>query len=362
MVDSLPKTRSVRARLKTLLKFLTAAMAIGYLVALIAALLILHFTADAWWLAAAALYLPRFPALIPLPFLTGALLLLKQKKLLWTQLVSVLVVIFPFMGFVLPGPSSRGDGPVMRVLSLNVNSGFWGYEKIEKDVLSQNPDVIVVQEIAGINDPEGFAATMRKRYPYVEADGEFLIASRFPVLKKTGAELVAFEGTDQDGRYMVYELDSPLGRVSVFNVHPISPRSAFYALRGNAGLRRALLSGEFFNGPGPGKLMYKLNLLSRQLQAASERARSDKNAVIIAGDLNLPSLSPTLRKNLSEFQDGFQHAGWGFGHTFPNRRGLRMWMRLDHILASQELDFVSFETGCTDSSDHYCVVADLQRR
>jgi endonuclease/exonuclease/phosphatase (EEP) superfamily protein YafD len=146
------------------------------------------------------------------------------------------------------------------------------------------------------------------------------------------------------------------------SVHPISPRSAFYALRGNAGLRRSLLSGYFFNGPGPDKLMYKLNLLARQVEAASQRARGEKNAVIIAGDLNLPSLSPTFRRNFSEFQDGFEHAGWGFGHTFPNRRGLRMWLRLDHILASQELDFVSFETSCTDSSDHYCVVADLQRR
>jgi len=84
--------------------------------------------------------------------------------------------------------------------------------------------------------------------------------------------------------------------------------------------------------------------------------------LLIAGDLNMPSLSPTSHRIFSDYQDGFEQAGWGFGHTFPNRSGLRMWLRLDRILASRELAFVDFELGCMRASDHYCVVAELQRR
>jgi endonuclease/exonuclease/phosphatase (EEP) superfamily protein YafD len=82
--------------------------------------------------------------------------------------------------------------------------------------------------------------------------------------------------------------------------------------------------------------------------------------VVIAGDTNLPGLSHVLHRYLSRYQDGFAKAGWGFGYTFPTRpRG--PWMRIDRIVASDELRFVRFRVGRSLASDHECVVADLQR-
>jgi endonuclease/exonuclease/phosphatase (EEP) superfamily protein YafD len=81
--------------------------------------------------------------------------------------------------------------------------------------------------------------------------------------------------------------------------------------------------------------------------------------VVIAGDLNLTGLSPVLA-HLSRFRDGFTDAGWGFGYTFPTNH--RPWMRLDRILATDDLDFTYFEVGTSNASDHRCVVAEFERR
>jgi endonuclease/exonuclease/phosphatase (EEP) superfamily protein YafD len=96
-----------------------------------------------------------------------------------------------------------------------------------------------------------------------------------------------------------------------------------------------------------------------QVQAVAEAARSESDAVLIAGDTNLPSLSLILNRELAGFQDGFTKAGWGFGYTFPTTRG--DWMRIDRMLANDKLRFVHFEVGDSPVSDHDCIVADLQR-
>jgi len=80
--------------------------------------------------------------------------------------------------------------------------------------------------------------------------------------------------------------------------------------------------------------------------------------IILAGDTNLPNLSPLLPRYLADYRDGFERAGWGFGYTYPARLP---WMRIDRIFASKELRFVSFKTGCDGDSDHRCVFASIER-
>ena len=100
-------------------------------------------------------------------------------------------------------------------------------------------------------------------------------------------------------------------------------------------------------------------LRALQVEALAKLARSQPDPVVIAGDLNLPPLSAAFHRHLSEYQDGFREAGWGFGHTFNSKY---MPLRLDRILAGPEFRIIAFEVGCDDLSDHLCVVADIQRR
>src|SRR5690606_39746135 len=64
---------------------------------------------------------------------------------------------------------------------------------------------------------------------------------------------------------------------------------------------------------------------------------------IVAGDLNLPSPSPLLRRSLGFLQDGFAAAGRGFGYTFPTKRP---FLRLDRVMVSEDLRVTRFGVGC----------------
>ncbi len=144
-------------------------------------------------------------------------------------------------------------------------------------------------------------------------------------------------------------------------MHPLSPRAPFRTLRG-AGLRREILSGRLFaGGAGAAEFMDNTALRTAQVESFSQRAARETVPVIIGGDTNLPSLSYVLHRYLSRYQDGFSVAGSGFGYTFPTTRPW-MRMRIDRVLASPELRFARFDVGTSHASDHFCVVADLQRR
>ena len=340
---------------------LTAVLAVAYLAALILVVLAFYFIGERWWITAVGLYLPRFPAAVPLPFLVIALLLVGPRRLLWTQIVAALVVLFPLMGFEVSWKSRRDDRPVLRVLSQNANSGLGDYNRVVSEIVAQSPDIVLLQEL--FINPDELATIMRPHYPHLRQEGQFLIASRFPIVSTVIPDKVEYFGRDRSLRSMFHVVDTPLGKLAVYNVHPISPRGAFYELRGPSGLKHAILTGELWRGEGKVRLMEEIGLISFQLGGMTEHARREPHPVIIAGDFNLPTLSNTRRRLFDDFQDGFDEAGWGFGFTYPNRAGrLRLWLRLDRIFASSQLDFVSFEVGCTTTSDHYCVVAELQRK
>jgi endonuclease/exonuclease/phosphatase family metal-dependent hydrolase len=363
MATSAKPAHTLRVRAAKWIRGLIGITAVGYVLALLAVIAVLRVVGESWWMSAVVLYLPRILWGIPLPILVVALIASGLKKLLWTQAVAALLILFPLMGFVLPGLNPRTDGPAMRVLSFNVNTGFGGYQNVAQQVLEQSADVVLLQEMGTIHEPERLTGPLEANYPHFRWDDQFFIASRYPIVSVFLPEKLELADRLRSPRFVSYVIDTPLGRLSFYNVHPASPRSAFYQLRGPAGLRRNILSGGVFTGPGKDKMAAHMALLTLQIQTAADLARKEPHPVIISGDLNLATLSPAAHAHLDDFQDGFEQAGWGFGHTFPNREGpLSMWLRLDRILASRDLVFVAFKTTCNWSSDHYCVVAELQRR
>jgi endonuclease/exonuclease/phosphatase family metal-dependent hydrolase len=193
----------------------------------------------------------------------------------------------------------------------------------------------------------------------VEVNGQFVLASRFAMESGVDPSKLPYYGQARSPRYLQRVLETPAGPVAFYNVHPVSPREDFAALRGR-GLRREFLSGRLFSGKSSGLIEGNAGLRELQVSAIAESARAESTAVVIAGDTNLPGLSKIFGRHLASFQDGFERASWGLGYTYPNDR--RPWMRIDRILASDQLRFVGFEVCASQASDHLCVVADLQRR
>ncbi|MGH7296704.1 MAG: endonuclease/exonuclease/phosphatase family protein [Polyangiaceae bacterium] len=330
----------------------------AYPLTLVALWIALRYVGEGWWVSTAGLYLPRFVFGLPLPVLALALWRLRMRRLLVAQTASVLLVVFSLMGLVMPWPTSRDPvAPSMRVLSLNVDSGRAGPATIVDAVTRYAPDVVLLQETGG-NDQ--LAAALGARYPTVDSSGQFVLATRFALLRKIEPDKLLYGGILHHPRFVEYLLATNLGPVTFYSVHPASPREGLQSLRGE-GLRREIRSGRLIEGSRAHLLEANAGLRTLQVETFARAAMQEAGPVVIAGDTNLPELSPLLRRSLGGFDDAFTSAGWGFGYTFPSNRWLP-WMRIDRILARGGLRFTHFEIGRPVVSDHHFILADLQRR
>jgi endonuclease/exonuclease/phosphatase (EEP) superfamily protein YafD len=338
---------------------LVRAVAIAYPTLLLAIWISLRWIGEAWWATTAGLYLPYAFFGLPLPFVILATWLKRMRSLAWAQAVGLFLLVFLIMGFVLPWPSSAdASAPKIRIVSLNVNAGRAGPEKIVDAIASYSPDVVLLQEIARSED---FEPALRARYPTVSASGQFALASRFPLVRVVEPEKLPYYGQLRSPRFIEYVLDTTLGTIPFFSVHPISPREGFATLRGE-GLRREIGTGRLLEGTRAHALEVNTGLRTLQVEAFAQAASLEPGPVVVAGDTNLPTLSPLLHRTLGEYDDAFPKAGWGFGYTFPTNKKWPPWMRIDRILARGSVRFVHFEVGRPVVSDHHFIVADLQAR
>jgi vancomycin resistance protein VanJ len=341
-------------------KWLTRVLVVGaglYPVTLAVIVLLFRIVAERWWVTGVGIYLPRFGFLLPIPFFVAALIACGRPRVLWTQVIAAAVGLFPLMGLVLPWSTGSKEGaPTLRIFSFNVNSIGGGLDNLLGAIAEASPDVVLLQEV--IADPVPLVAALKERYIAVESSTQFVIASRFPILSTLDPDRISIGERQRSPRFLRHLLSTPLGRLAVYNVHPVSPRWGFYKLRGE-GLRKEILSGRLFTAANVAALQEDSELRTQQIEAFSALSDAETDSVVIAGDTNTPSGSRVLFARLSRYQDGFVEAGRGFGYTYPSRLP---WMRIDRILTSPDLRFVRFSVDCGSVSDHQCVVADVQRR
>jgi endonuclease/exonuclease/phosphatase (EEP) superfamily protein YafD len=331
-------------------------LAVAYPVVLLFTAVWLRFFGD-WWLARVVLYVPRVLFAVPLPFLVLALALMRAWRFMLSQAAALLLVLFPLMGLVLPWPRFPDRGaPSLRVMSYNVNGGWWGYHKVLAQVDELHPDVVLMQEVLG--DTRWLLDELKKRFPVAQQSTQFIVASKFPISATVDPQRVAMGDRQRSPRSLTYMIDTPLGQIAFYNVHPVSPRHGMWSLR-VGGFRNAIRTGTLFDKDRTRKLNEDGALSDAQVALFAANAAKETVPVVIGGDTNLTGLHPALSK-LNGFRDGFKEAGWGFGYTFPS--GRKAWMRLDRLFASRQLRFVGFQVGKHDwASDHRCVVADLQK-
>ncbi|HEX4475156.1 MAG TPA: endonuclease/exonuclease/phosphatase family protein [Polyangiaceae bacterium] len=338
------------------MRWVAAACAALYFVALVAITLSLRFVGERWWGTDVGLYVPRVVFLAPLPITAGALLAFGPRRLLYAELVAFFFVLFSLMGFVVSFPPSTAK-PSIRVLSINVNSVYAGVQTVVDAIHAYSPDIVLMQEV--LANQEALQKSLSTFYSTVSGSTQFAVATRFPITATLEPERLPLFDRLRSPRFLRYTMQTPLGEVAVYNVHPISPRYGLYSLRGRGGLRQELRSGSFFKAEHVGAMQADSALRATQVTAFAKMASAEPGPVILGGDTNLPTLSPVLADGLGAFVDGFPSAGFGFGYTFPAKHP---WMRIDRILTNHDLEFSTFKVGCEGASDHLCVVADIQRK
>jgi vancomycin resistance protein VanJ len=339
--------------LRRFFRFLLVACAVAYPLAIAGVILALAFVGETWWPTTVALYLPRLGFAVPLPFLVLALLVWGPRWLVVGQAIAAALIVFPLMGLELGG-ATPAAAQKLKILSYNVDYGHISKPEVRKEIVASGADLVLLQGTdRRIIEPlqDHFAGHDTRRV------GEFFVASRFPI--KDVVEPPKFPD-GYNANFIRVTVETPLGLIDVYNAHPVSPRRGFEAIRGD-GLRDGLASGRVLAGEGSERLVKNADLRARQVAALAAHAATATHPVIIAGDLNLPGLSPLFREQLGAYQDGFVEVGRGFGYTFPAHKWLP-WMRIDRVLAGPELRFVSFATGERRGSDHLCVIAELTPR
>src|SRR5215471_6149063 len=331
--------------------------AFGYPIALLLVIVAFRLIGERWWVTAVALYLPRVGFALPLPFLTLALCLTRPRRLLVSQLVAAVLLVFPIMGLStrVTGRNAPSPGGFrLRVMSYNVDGDAYGAAAILGQIHDANPDLILLQEV-GHDGAEAFKAGLRG-YSF-ESQGQFIVASRYPVSDLYVPPKLPHLGRMRTARFLRYRLSTPAGDIQVYNLHPVSPRDALDELHGD-GLRSEILSGRIFGGAGADEVRANTDLRVAQIEAVAGDAGRASGPVIICGDTNLPHLSWALGRWLGVFHDGFEEVGTGFGYTFPAPK--RAWMRIDRILTNDRLRFLGFTVPKQVTSDHLPVIADLE--
>jgi endonuclease/exonuclease/phosphatase (EEP) superfamily protein YafD len=334
---------------------LVAVCAIAYVLALFGVVAALRLIGERWWLTTAALYLPRLGWALPLPFLTLALLLTRTWWLLLTQLVALLVVLFPLMGLHLSSPRAATPGAFhFRILTLNIGDGQDGIDSVVARVRDANPDVIVLVEVA-----HGNALPLQAGLPgftFQHLD-QFVIASRFPIEDPFVPPEIEVDGRLHTRHYVRCRLLTPSGPIRLYATHPLSPHRALDRVRGE-GLRNEILSGRAFQDHAQESVAENTRQRVAHVRTLAEDAASSPDPVLIAGDTNLPGLSWALGHWLGGYQDAFAEVGRGFGYTYPAHKWA--WMRIDRILGGPQLRFLSARTVAPRVHKHLGLVAEVE--
>jgi endonuclease/exonuclease/phosphatase (EEP) superfamily protein YafD len=288
------------------------------------------------------MYSPRWLALLPLAVLVPAAFILR-RRLLWLLLVALAVVIVPIMGLEVPVSSawaSDSGGPRIRVLTCNVNGDNLDSGRLAELVSRTRPDVVALQVWTPGN---AAVAAWQADGWHVQLDGDLCLASRYPIRR---GESFGYDILRGKGNAQRYDLDTPAGIVSFFNIHIASPRPGL----------QAVLDHEWSKVPAA--VTANMELRSRESDIISQRAAEIDGPLIVAGDFNLPEDSAIYRRCWSRYTDSHEAAGFGFGYTWHTRRFGSL--RIDHILAGSGWRFLHSEVGADVHSDHRPVIADLE--
>src|SRR5205085_2784431 len=105
----------------------------------------------------------------------------------------------------------------LRLLTCNMHYRDADPAALDRLLAEAHPDIVALQEWPGPGRPDPFAGG---QWHVHRVKGLFL-ASRYPILR---AERLGTDSTGERGSVMRYELDSPVGLLTLFSLHLASPR------------------------------------------------------------------------------------------------------------------------------------------
>jgi vancomycin resistance protein VanJ len=329
---------------RRLAKMVTIA-AWSYLVAVLAAWMLLGWFGDRWWFASVLLYGPRWPYALPWMVL-APIAVLTRPRLLWPLAVSAIVLLGPIMGLCLPWSRLVArNGPIVRVLSCNIDGESVDTDRLAALVDEAQPAVVALQEC-----PEDIPLHWPKGWHILHA-GQLLVASPYP-LRNVETSLSRHPPgpwPPVDGLRCIVE--TPQGPVGFCCVHLLTPRAGLSEVLD----RKTIVSPA--RNAGLENETVERTLESEELLQWIE---DWPGTWIVAGDFNMPTDSAIYRATWAKHVDAFSSSGFGFGYTkWTPVKGWQYGLRIDHVLAGPGLKPRRCWVGPDVGSDHLPLLADI---
>jgi len=307
-----------------------------------------RYLADRWWPGTWLLFAPRWPW-----FVIGLVLiyLARRHLRLWILLIVTEVFLLgPMMGFNIPWhriTAAPAAGQTIRLVTCNVHRIELEVSSLDAYILQTRPDVVALQDYSGWDQSDVLRAgwnTRRLR--------EIFIASRFPIIRAESLNLESISGKDDldvpryVGSAACFDLQTPGGVVYVLNIHLASPHTGLTA---------------FVTHPIAGITKLNNNAVRRinETNAVTQYVAGLKGPVILTGDFNMLSESPTFRSSFGQFPDAFKTTGWGYGYT--HYTGVSQ-LRLDHVLYDSSFECAVCQIGPNCGTPHRPMAVDLVLR
>ncbi len=304
---------------------------------------------DPWWLELSR-YLP-YPALLLPALVALALSLALGRTWVIASAATLALVATLTSGLEWHDRVDAGGGTRVRLMTYNIKAANAaqrgdGFAALAQEVARHDPDIVVMQDARGL--PGAHAAAPLFGLAQVVVTGEFIVASRFPLRDCAPGRLGPGPG---EATYLHCVVDAHGVALNLVTAHFESPRNGLNAAR-----------REGFNGIAE----WRRNDDDRRAQALALAHDMQRSArpLIVAGDLNAPESSPVVRALLQTgLRDAFSNAGRGYGYTYGHslRPGFS-FLRIDHVLVSQDLGISDCFVGGSAASDHRPVIADLVLR
>ncbi len=321
---------------------------------------VLRFTVqDRFWLVAE---LNGFALLLftPLPVLLVVNLLVRSRVgLLYLSPVMMIAAIWIGPRFLPKNTAQRtSSSPVLRVMSNNISHFNIDPDRVPEVALSQNPDVIILQEVL-LDEQQLMFNPLDAAYPYQTLQDDQMRQSMYNATNITYSRFpfVISEQVDPHIPEMlqiyrnVIEFDGQ--RIALYNIHLLSPSGSS---------RLTNVSNNYF-------VQYALGFddaaRNRQIEALLAFLATEPYPYIAAGDFNTSDFSMTYNRLASAMHDSFAEGGIGLGNSCPAARALGFpafippIIRIDYIWHSAGLQTVYAWKGDFTGSDHLPMFAEF---
>lgn len=219
-------------------------------------------------------------------------------------------------------PATRTSGPGVTIVSSNVRSGNEHVGDLVDDIASEQPDIVVLQEIGPADLRAVRRTDLARSHGHVFADarpGYFggVVLSRWPVSGRV---------EDVGGHPMIVAtVDTPTGSLDVVNVHVVPPTTS-------VGHR----------------------LWTRQLAELANRLSEADRPLVVVGDFNATEHHDELRS----LADASSDRGLAAFRSFPFNEIVPPLLALDHVFVAGGACLWDVEgTAENSGSDHRAIRA-----